>query len=240
MIGKGPTTKAVEYVESHEKLFRQTREHSPLGPCITVSRESGAGSGIIDEYLREILQKNRKEDFGDWAIFDRNLIEKVIEDHNLPERIKNVIDKETYTNIDTIYKEWLGVQPSFREIFRKTSQTILDLAKIGNVIIVGRGANLITLNLSNTFHVRFVAPYEIRLKRIQEYFNFEKKEAAEWIKNEDQTRHDYISKNFHKDISDPLIYHLTLNTYLIPHKECAKIIAGAVMRKFPEAFKNEN
>jgi cytidylate kinase len=229
------TGKALEYVESHskDKLLKKA------GPCITVSRESGAGSGIVDEKLKEILAIHQNEEYGEWAVFDKNLIEKVIADHNLPDQLTRLMTHENYNSINNILAEMLGLQPSARTLMHQTAVTILQLAYTGNVIIVGRGSNLITAKLKNTFHVRLVAPLEDRIKRIQAFYNFGRKEAQEFIKEEDVGRKEFIRKNFLKDIDDPLLYHMILNTHLMTHEQAAHVIANAVMAKFPEAFLQE-
>src|SRR5216684_912470 len=66
--------------------------HSPLGHflgdqhrrAITISRQAGSGGHTVAEKLRELLQAQESEDSCPWVVFDRNLVEKVLQDHNLP------------------------------------------------------------------------------------------------------------------------------------------------------------
>jgi len=235
MKARSASEKAFEYIEFHER--QQNSLHKKLvGPCITVSRESGAGSGLVDEILKEYLQKHQKDGYGEWAIFDRNLIEKVIEDYNLPAKLTGILTRESYTTVDSIIRELFGLQPSMVSLLHKTAKTILQLANIGNVIIVGRGGPIITANLKNTFHFRLVAPLEDRIKRIMEYYSFNRKEAIDWIRDEDNSRKDYFMKNYHRNIEDPLLYHMIINTHLMSYEEAAHTIGNAVMRKFPHMF----
>lgn len=235
MKARSASEKAFEYIEYHEKFDAASRKRL-TGPCITVSRESGAGSGLVDDILKDYLRKHQKEGYGEWAIFDKNLIEKVVEDYNLPDRLTKILTKEGYNTVDLMFRELFGLQPSMRSLLHKTAKTILQLANIGNVIIVGRGAPVITANLNNAFHFRLVAPLEDRIKRIMEYYNFSRKEATDWIKEEDNSRKEYFMKNFHKNIDDPLLYHITINTHLMSYEETAHTIGNAVMKKFPEMF----
>lgn len=236
MRAKGECQKAIEYVESHSK--ESTAPGNP-GPCITISRQSGAGSGLVDEKLKELLEARQSQNCGQWAIFDRNLIEKVLEDHNLPERLGKFLTAENFSSMNTLLNEMLGLQPSMRTLFHKTAETIMKLAYIGNVIIVGRGATVITAGLPNTFHVRLVAPFDNRVARIQEFHKFSKKEAIEFIKKEDEGRHHLFQKYFHKDIDDPLLYHMTLNTGMLSYEQSARIIFEAVLNKFPDKFNRQ-
>ncbi len=124
------------------------------------------------------------------------------------------------------------MQPPKWFLIHKTTETILKLAQTGNVIIIGRAANIITEKLKNTFHVRLIAPVEDRIKRVQEVHNKSKEEAINYIKKEDANRKNYVSANFHKDVTNPLLYHLVLNTSLAGYDLTAEIIGKAVAQKF--------
>ncbi len=232
MKAKSGSEKALEYIESHSR----DRKIRKTGPCVTVSRQSGAGSSIVDERLKNILEQNQGDEFGEWAIFDKNLIEKIMEDHNIPERLTRLFSSEKQSAITNMVNELLGLMPSTKTILHQTAETILQLGITGNVIIVGRAGNVITAHLKNAFHVRLVAPLEDRIIRIQDYYKIDRKQAVDWIKKEDKSREDYYSKNYHRNIDNPLLYHLTVNTHLLSYEEAASVIAHAVMKKFPAMF----
>ena len=233
MKAKSESEKARLYLESHSTDSQIIKK---VGPCITVSRECGSGSGIIDELLKDILQQNQSEEYGKWEIFDKNIIEKILEDHQLPERLGKLFREERKSSITYMMNELLGLQPSTYTLLHKTVQTILQLAQMGNVIIVGRAATIITEHLHNAFHIRLVAPLEDRIKRVMDYYRLGRKDAIDKIKSDDISRMEYMRDNFHKDINDPLLYHMVINTHLLNYTEAAKTIASAVINKFPHMF----
>jgi len=237
MLISGALEKARLYIETHSKEKElNKKEKFEKGPCITISRETGAGAEEITDKLVEILQKYRKENQPDWTIFDKNLIEKVIEDHHLPKTLSEVFDEKKYSSILSFASEVLVGQPSVQTLVHKTTQTILSLAELGNVIIVGRGGNIVTADLSNSFHVRLVAPLEDRINRVKEVYGYDTKQATDFLKKDDQARKNYLSTYFHKQIDDPLLYHLTINTHHFSYDHAAELIADAVMTKFPKRF----
>jgi cytidylate kinase len=132
--------------------------------------------------------------------------------------------------------ELLGGQPPIFNLIHKTTQTILQLAQIGNVIIIDRAANIITSKLNNSFHIRLVAPLEYRIAHVQELYNFDRTKAIDFIKHEDIDRRDFVSTYFHKDVSDPLLYNLVINTHLNDDRVIAEIIVSAVLKKFTDLF----
>lgn len=232
----GAYEKAKRYIESHtqpEEKFLQKRE---VYPCITISRQTGAGSKPVCEKLIELMDKYSEPEGVRWAFFDRSLIERVLEDHNLPKQISEFMLEGKYKHLTSVVYELLGLKPAEWTIIHKTTDTILQLARMGNVVIVGRGANIITAKLKNTFHVRLVASLEKRVEHIRSVMGYSEKEAVNYIKREDENRRKYLKSYFHADIEDPLLYHLVINTDKLTHTGAAYLIAEAVVQKFSHLF----
>jgi cytidylate kinase len=225
---KGALEKAKLYLESRSKVAETVKP----GPCITISRETGAGADVVSEILAEYLQQFNNSPVK-WAIFYKNLIEIVINDHNLPAAIKNLMQEKKYSHINTFVNELLAGSPGHYALEHKTAETILRLAGLGNVIIVGRGASIITSKLPNCFHVRLVAPVEKRIQHVQEVYGISSRtEAADFLKREDEARTKYIKTQFHKDISDSQLYHMVLNTGEFSYKLTAEIIGDTILKLF--------
>ena len=227
--------KAKHYVESHTH-DGDTHGKGTVGPCITISREAGSGSGLIAEKLINLLSPLSKNNDSPWAVFDKNLIEKVLDDHHLPKQIAKFLGEEKKSLFSQTMNEMLGVHPPLLKLHHKTAETILHLAHIGNCIIVGRGANIITASLKNVYHVRFVAPLELRIKNVQEFYGNTKNEAVEFVKKEDTKRNAFIKEHFNKNAEDPLLYHAVINTGFFSLDEVAELIAQNVKIKFPKYY----
>jgi hypothetical protein len=232
---KGGFEKAKVYIESHSLLGQ---DKVPQGPCITISRETGAGSDMVSEHLIEFFKEKIKNKNVNWSIFDRNLIEKVMEDHNLPGTLNDYFSEEKKSKFTSMIDELFGVHPPLWTILQKTSSTILNLAQLGYVVIVGRGGNIITSKLKNCIHVRLVGNLEDRIAHVENHYNIGRKESIEFIKKEDLNRKNYILTNFKKQIDDPALYHLIINTSLVPYAETAKLIGDLAKSRFPDLFSN--
>ncbi|MDR3667641.1 MAG: cytidylate kinase-like family protein [Ignavibacteriaceae bacterium] len=235
----GSYEKAKNYIESHQSVSSDKNKNTH-GPCITISRELGSGGDIVSERVCEFLQQRRINEQVNWAVFDKNLIEKVIEDHNLPGKLREYLEEDKLTEINSMVSELLGLHPPAWLLVHKTAQTILQLATVGNVIIVGRGAYLITAKLNNVFHVRLVAPIAERIKRVEDSFNISHKDAIEVIKDDYRKRKHYLQYHYHKDIEDKFLYHIIINTQLVKYEEAADIISTHVIHKFPQFFRAEH
>lgn len=232
----GSYEKCKHYIDAHSPLIEdfQTRAHHY--PCITVSRETGAGAEMVCEELIKILESLSEADEINWTYFDRELIEKVLADHNLPKQLNKYMKEDKYRYLSEDVNVLLGLHPSQRTILQKISESILQLARMGKVIIVGRGANIITAKLKNSFHVRLVAPLDNRVRHIMKIENLNKKDAEAFVKQKDKARREYIKSSYSKNVADIEMYHIVVNTGLMSYKESAEIIAGAVVKKFPNYF----
>src|SRR5580704_8037439 len=73
-----------------ERLSR----NSPSRLAVTISRQSGSGARIIGEQLAHHLQAHAPTGSRPWTVFDRNLVEKVLEDHNLPSRFARYMPED--------------------------------------------------------------------------------------------------------------------------------------------------
>ncbi len=229
--------KARIYIEKHseEDIKLQKRKQNP-GPIITISRETGVGANAICCKLVDYLNSFSIKDYNDWTYFDKDLINKVMEDHHLPSHFKKYLEEEKVPKIEGWFGEILGVSPSKISLLHKTSKTILHIAEFGDAIIIGRGANIILANHAKTFHIRLVAPEIFRIENAIELYNIDRKTATEFIRKEDLARKDFISKYFHKNIEDPLSYHVTINTNLLKASEIAEMIGHCVIKRFPQFF----
>jgi cytidylate kinase len=198
-------------------------------PAITISREAGAGALTIAQRAADEIERRIKIPEYPWAIFDRNLVEQVLQDHDLPQRIKRFMPEDSMVGFTAGLEELLGLHPGAWTLFEHTTDTILRLATAGHCILVGRGANIITRHLKNVFHVRLVAPVERRVDHCEKFYNLTRREALVFISHADAARRRYVQQHFHTRIDDPLQYHLTINTGKMSFDAAAMAIADGVM-----------
>jgi len=217
------------YIEAQAR--RTSRKKKVELPVITISRETGAGAVSIGKLTAEQLNQNSPvPDAPPWTVFDRNLVERVLKDHELPDRIKQFMPEDTVFNLRDAVEQLLGLHPANWTLVQHTTDTILRLAHLGNAIIVGRGANIITANMPRAFHVRLVAPIEIRTKHAAEFYRMKPKEAAQFVIRTDRARKRYVKRHFNARINDPLQYHLTINTAQTGFDDAARLIAQAACK----------
>jgi cytidylate kinase len=224
----------LSYIDSQ---MQATEKTEPLPaedhgrPAITISRETGAGAITVGEKLAEYLQAHSPAGPCPWTVFDKNLVEKVLEDHDLPKRLARFMPEDRCPQIEDIMAEVLGLRPPSWTLVHQTVETMLRLAQMGRVILVGRAACVITHKLKNVFHVRLVASWDKRVAHIQQIHHFDAAAAADFVRKSDQGRKRYVQTYFNQHIDNPLLYHMILNTDLVPFDAAARIIGDAVLRR---------
>jgi cytidylate kinase len=210
---------------------RSSQDQPTIKPAVTISRMTGSGGRTVAAKLAEFLQTNARSHCH-WTVFDRNLIEKVLEDHHLPNRIAKFAPESHKSMVTDMMEELLGLHPSSWTLVQQTAESILHLAQLGHVILVGRGANVITSKLENVFHVRLVGSLEKRTERVQQVYNLGRQDALEFLRKEDNGRRHYLKEHFQKDIDDPTLYHLVVNTDRISYDETTRLIGDEMIRRF--------
>ncbi|HEU5395892.1 MAG TPA: cytidylate kinase-like family protein [Verrucomicrobiae bacterium] len=200
-------------------------------PSITISRMAGAGGRTVASKLAEDLQAYAPRG-RQWTVFDRNLIEKVLEDHHLSRRLAEYLPESSQPFRPPEFKELRGQNLSSTTMVEQTVETIWKLAEDGFVILVGRGANVITAGLDNMFHVRLVGSLEKRARRLEMVYDFDRATARQYLKTQDESKKRYLKEYFDRDIEDPLLYHLVVNTDGMTYEGAARVIADAVIHRF--------
>lgn len=215
------------YIEALGRLTEKERQQ-PL-PIVTISREAGAGALTIAEIVAKLLNGTKTEEkTPPWTVFDRNLVEKVLEDHEMPGDLKRFMPEDVAPFMTSAVEEILGLHPSAWTLVQQSTETILRLAQLGNVILVGRGAHLITAKMKNAIHVRLVAPLEERVRHMMEFAGLDREGALDYVHRNDRARRRFIQRYFDTAIDDPLNYTLVLNTGRISFQTAGHLIAEAV------------
>ena len=201
-----------------------------LLPAVTISREAGAGAVSIAKLVTAGMEQRVKTPEYPWAIFDRNLVERVLEDHALPKRIKQFMPEDAIPEFRSAIEEFLGLHPGKWKLFEHTTETILRLANAGNCILIGHGSSIITRHLKRVFHVRLVGPAEQRVLHCEEFFQLTHREALVFVAHADAARKRFIRQHFHCNIDDPLHYDLIINTGRVSFEVAAELIMHGLMK----------
>ena len=181
---------------------RRERERR-LGPFITISRQAAAG-GI--EVARRL---------GDWLdcpVLDKELVETIAEQQDIPPRLLELMD-ETSSNwlqddLITLVDPRMIVQDSYAQ---RLGKIVILAAYDGPVVIVGRGAQYI-LPADKGLHVRIVADRDTRLRRLIHETGLEGPAAEDRLDQIDSSRDEFVHRLFRRSVNDPSPYDLVIDS----------------------------
>ena len=86
------------YIGSQLKFLKEKppNEKRVENPFVTISRQTGAYGFTVPLGLCEYLKKNDRRAKCPWAVFDKELIEKIVQEHNLPKRSSLIYQKRLF------------------------------------------------------------------------------------------------------------------------------------------------
>lgn len=218
-----------QILHSEEKIGKPEPEKPK--PFVTISRQTGAGGITVGKLLVDYLREHDKNAPCPWTVFDKNMVDYVLEEHKLPKEFGKYMTEAKVSETRDIMETLFELHPPTFALVRDTSETILHLAQLGHTVIVGRGGNIVTKKLEGGLRVRLIAPPEKRIEHVRSYYEMSEKDAAELIKNEMKGRKDYLKQNFGKNIDDAELYDLVINTERISYLSAAEMIGRALLER---------
>ena len=215
------------YLEAQAKLrVKEKAGVPPARPFVTISRETGAGGLSVGHKVADLM--NDLPQSAPWTVFDKNIVEWVLKEHDLPERLSKYMSESAVSSVEDFVGELLGLHPATDQLIQKKNKTIVALAKMGNTVIVGRGGNYLTRGLEAGFHVRLVASQDVRVKRMQDLHKGSERAAKELVRHTDDDRKEYVREHFQEDIDDDLFYDCVINTTWLSYDEAAEMIVNRI------------
>ncbi|UCH83915.1 MAG: cytidylate kinase-like family protein [Candidatus Latescibacterota bacterium] len=221
--------KCQSYITSHVERAKFGGKEAAK-PSITISRQTGAGAITLGDHLAAFLNHETGGEQTEWAVFDKNLVKQVLEDHDLPRRLEQYMPEDKPGAVGDAIADILGMHPPDWKLIEHTQSTIYRLAKIGHSILVGRGANIITRDLPNVLHLRLIDSIDRRIARCVSFYDISESQAREFIKKTDRGRRRYMLAYYDAEIDDPSTYDMVINVERFSTQALVQFIADMIPR----------
>jgi cytidylate kinase len=201
---------------------------------ITISRQSGSEGNKIVRIISKRLG---------WKFFDKNLMAqlaaRVGED---PKKVKDITENEHHIKtfwekvfaniaIPPMTTPWVLSDPyELKEemTVHQVSEFIQATYGQENVIIVGRGSQVVLKDKPFVLHVRIIAPLERRIERWMEREDLSRDEAEKITKVRDHQHAHFVRTYFDEDVNNPDLYDLIISTEKLYPENAADLIIKAV------------
>ena len=200
---------------------------------VTISRHFGAGGHTLGEKLCER--------FG-FQLVDKPVIDELAHKAKVSPSWLTAMEKEASSTLLSMISTFVSGglfyrqpgSPARREERQKyiafITQIFTTMANEGGYVIVGRGAQFILKGHPKAVHVLLVADYESRIAFLVGHHNISRSEAVSMIRARQRERAAVASRLFEANIDDLGLYHIVLNTSLMPYEWAVESVCQAVNR----------
>ena len=113
-----------------------------------------------------------------------------------------------------------------QQFLEVTTQIIRELAEMGNVVIIGRGATYLLNDHPSVLHVLTTAPLATRVRLIMNREQLSQADAEWSIDDRERHRIAFLRKFFHIDPLDPEAFDIVLRTGRLGLNQYAEIVAA--------------
>jgi cytidylate kinase len=217
---------------------------------ITISRQYGSGGDEIAEMICRATG---------YHLFDKQILARAVSEAGLTDqevidysegnyKVQNIIERLTgrsrpAAQVRVLKRDPEGQQTaeemplSEEQAFSLVRKAVEASYRAGNMVIVGRGGQMILRDHPDVLHVRVEARLEERILRVRGDAEFAsrrysdsvdaRRAAQALIEANDDASADYLKHFYDVDWSDPLLYHLVINTSKLALDQAARLIVEA-------------
>jgi CMP/dCMP kinase len=198
---------------------------------ITISRDYGAGGSDVARELGHVLA---------WPVLDHDVVHRVAERLALDEATVERLDEHPPTLLARVAAVLLVAPPEApapvdtRQVLRPDAiaeaadAAIREAAMAPPLIVVGHGSQCIFGDRRGALHVRLAASLPTRVERLRRRLGVSAERAAAQAQRMDADRDHYVSRYYHRDRRDPLLYDLCIDTGRVALGEVVELVAGLV------------
>jgi cytidylate kinase len=112
-------------------------------------------------------------------------------------------------------------------IFREQAEAIMRQALVTGAVILGRAGGTAFRNEPGVLRVRLFGPEEARIVQAARIEVVDQDTARQRLPEVDRARAQYVRRLYGSDIDDPDLYHLQIDSTVLPLDTCVEIIATA-------------
>ncbi|RPJ40553.1 MAG: BON domain-containing protein [Deltaproteobacteria bacterium] len=203
----------MDFLRNHQIYLPAGRWKGGLKmPVITISRQLGSLGTEIAQGAAEKLN---------YEYVDKKRIEQALSAYGVlaPEVEKFDEKKPSFWDSFLLQK---------KRFLHSLEAVVYDFARNGKVVIVGRGGQVLLQYLPGVLHVRIIAPFEVRLKRLLAAEGGNEKKASRILSRSDRDSAGFLRSFFEVDWEDRTLYDLMINTEKLSAETAVKMIVASV------------
>lgn len=201
---------------------------------ITISREYGSGGGEIATRLAKALG---------WRLIDHEAVVQVAQElgisvteaeaqdeyvESLGMRLLNGLSMMQPPMSNALHTPYIPDERAYHEALRRVVEQALATHQ---VVMVGRGSQMLLRERRDILHVRIIAPLEDRIAYVMQREGLSRESAESRIRYKDGGRERYLQTQYRRHPSDPLLYDLVINVATLSLDNAVELIRMALQQK---------
>ncbi len=208
---------------------------SPPG-TVTLSRQYGAGGLRIAPAVADALG---------FRFVDRELVEMAARQLGVDPEWAREHDERVPDVLENLGRALAAATPEFGvapppilddgAMADAVRNVIHSLADSGGYLILGRASQAALADRADVCNILLVAPIGDRVARIARSQEVGEKEARSRVDRADRDRADYVRRFYDRDIADPTLYDVVLNTSRLGLRGSARLAVAAARAKLGAA-----
>ena len=225
---------------------------------ITISRQFGSGGDEIANRVCDILGYRRfdKRVLVQAAVqsglSEQEVIDYSEEDYKVRSFLERLLGRSATIATVRVWEENVSgirmpdeIKLSEASVLSLVQNAIRSAHKLGNIVIVGRGGQVLLKDEKDVLHVRIIAPMEDRIQFLKEQIKPTRqsfgadltlrREAQDKIVARDEASAEYLKTIYGVDWNDPAFYHMLLNTSKLTLDQASQVIAAAAQEMASQA-----
>lgn len=197
---------------------------------ITISRQYMAGGSDVAAQVADALG---------WTVIDDALIDAVAErsgfspedvqslEESVPSFMERFAQSSALSSPENLLSTPNAIDgPATVKLAHVTREVIEELGRQDRLVFVGRAAAAVLTSERDVIHVRLVASLEFRVHEAIDRLGLGEQEARSEVEERDRGRERYHKELFGRDWSDPVNYHLVLNTEVLGRAGAAELVVA--------------
>jgi cytidylate kinase len=187
---------------------------------VTMSHEMGSGGAEIGAVLAERLG---------YRYVDQDMITQAALQYGVGEEKLTQLDEtkpSLFERFDVETRQYITVLQS----------ALLDVAELENVVLMGRGGQVLLRGITHVLRIRVMAPFDMRVKRVMKKMagrmgeSVDVRTAAEMVRRNDHEKFGRMRYLYDVDWGDPALYDAVVNTDKLSIEASVDLIIGLLHR----------
>jgi cytidylate kinase len=201
------------------------------GPVITLSRLTGCDARQVAREL--VAGLNSRYETTRWKWIDKDIVYDIAKELNTsPERVENFYKGHGLSNLSEMIMAFSGNFVSDLQVKKTIKEVVLSMCKEGHLVIVGRGGVSIAQGITDSLHIRLMAPFYWRVQNVMRKKQMTMESAEEFCVDTDQKRHtlitDFLDK---KSVNIEYLFDAVINRASFSIQEISDLIISMYEKK---------